>query len=75
MMHRNLDRRVETLVRVDDSGIKVRLAEILELAMAERAGAWTMTAEGQWLRAQVSTNGNGPPLSIQAQLQRPRASA
>ncbi|MBA2265308.1 MAG: RNA degradosome polyphosphate kinase [Chloroflexi bacterium] len=75
MMHRNLDRRVETLVRVDDPGIKVRLAEILELAMAERAGAWTMTADGQWLRAQASTNGDGPPLSIQAQLQRPPASA
>ncbi len=74
MMHRNLDRRVETLVRVDDPRIKVRLEEILDLSLEDRAGAWTMTADGQWLRAQRPINGDGPPLSIQAELQRPRES-
>ena len=75
MMHRNLDRRVETLVRVDDAGIKTRLEEILDLGIRDRAGAWTLTPEGDWLRSAPSTNGNGPPLSVQAELQRPRASA
>ncbi|MGI8998212.1 MAG: polyphosphate kinase 1, partial [Candidatus Limnocylindria bacterium] len=75
MMHRNLDRRVETLLRVDDPAIKVRIEEILELGLRDRAGAWTLTPEGQWLRPTRPGNGSGPLMSVQAELQRPRASA
>ena len=74
MMHRNLDRRVETLVRVDDEAINARLGEILELALADRAGAWTLNAEGKWQRVPHSGNGSGRPMSVQAELQRIRTS-
>ena len=75
MMHRNLDRRVETLVRVDDEGLKDRLEEILDLGLADRAGAWTLSQDGTWSRPTESSNGHGPPVSIQAELQRRRAPA
>ena len=75
MMHRNLDRRVETLVRVDDAGIRHRLEAILDLSLRDRAGAWILAPDGDWLRSAASDNGSGPQLSIQAELQRPRASA
>ena len=69
MMHRNLDRRVETLVRVDDPGIRTRLEEILDLSLRDRAGAWTLTPDGSWLRPPRAGNGDGLPLSVQAELQ------
>ena len=72
MMHRNLDRRVETLVRVDDLGIKARLEEILDLGLHDRAGSWALTPDAQWIRQGPSGNGAGPPLSIQVELQRAR---
>ena len=72
MMHRNLDRRVETLVRVDDLGIKARLEEILNLGLLDRAGAWALTPDARWIRQGSSGNGAGPPLSVQAELQRAR---
>lgn len=72
MMHRNLDRRVETLVRVDDLGIKARLEEILDLGLHDRAGAWALTPDARWIRQGSSGNGAGPPLSVQAELQRAR---
>ena len=44
MMHRNLDRRVEALVRVDDTGHRMRLRSILERAVADPT-AWDLRAE------------------------------
>ena len=71
MMHRNLDRRVETLVRVDDEAIRHRLREILELGLADRSGSWTLDADGRWHRvAAPGTTGRMP--SVQDELQRPQ---
>jgi polyphosphate kinase len=49
MMHRNLDRRVEALVRVDDAKHRARLRTILELGVADPT-AWRMDADGAWER-------------------------
>ena len=38
MMHRNLDRRVEVLVRVDDARSRARLRDILEARDARHLG-------------------------------------
>ena len=71
MMHRNLDRRVETLVRVDDLGIKARLEEILDLGLHDRVGAWTLSEDARWTRKAASgATVPGPPLSLQVELQR-----
>jgi polyphosphate kinase len=50
MMHRNLDRRVEVLVRPQAKKLKRRLLEILELGLADNAGAWSLGADGDWQR-------------------------
>ena len=47
MMHRNLDRRVEVLVRVDDGEHRSRLRSILELAVAD-SSAWELGPDGTW---------------------------
>jgi polyphosphate kinase len=49
MMHRNLDRRVEVLVRVGDPGHRARLRSILELALADGT-AWELGPDGSWTR-------------------------
>ena len=49
MMHRNLDRRVEVLVRVGDPAHRARLRGILELALADGT-AWELGSDGTWKR-------------------------
>jgi len=68
MMHRNLDRRVETLVRVDDVGIRRRLEGILDLALSDTEGAWTLAPDGQWLRVRdrVASDRVSIQLALQA---------
>jgi polyphosphate kinase len=48
LMPRNLDRRVETLLRVDDPRLRARLDEILDLNLADDVLAWTLEADGTW---------------------------
>ena len=49
MMHRNLDRRVEALVRVDDRAHRARLRAILDLAVQDPT-AWRLGPDGAWQR-------------------------
>jgi polyphosphate kinase len=49
MMHRNLDRRVEVLVRVGDPAHRARLRSILQLALADGT-AWELGPDGAWTR-------------------------
>jgi polyphosphate kinase len=50
LMHRNLDRRVEALVRVTDPGTRRELDRILGLATADDSSAFELTADGTWHR-------------------------
>jgi polyphosphate kinase len=50
IMHRNLDRRVETLVRVKDPSAQAALSGVIDLAMDERTSAWELLADGHWAR-------------------------
>ena len=50
LMHRNLDRRVETMVRVQDPAAREHLQEVLDLAFAEDVVAWEMQPDGEWKR-------------------------
>jgi len=50
IMHRNLDRRVEALVRIDDPTTRRRLVSVLELALSDELQAWDLGAEGRWVR-------------------------
>lgn len=60
MMHRNLDRRVEALVRVTAPKHITELLNLFEQAMDERTSSWHLGAEGVWTRH--SRDENGKPL-------------
>ena len=71
LMHRNLDRRVETVVRVGDTGHRRELHRLLELGMDDGTSSWWQDAEGTWTRH--STGPDGERLrDIQALLIRDR---
>jgi polyphosphate kinase len=50
LMPRNLDRRVEALVPVDDPALGAQLDEILEVNLADDVLAWTLDDQGRWSR-------------------------
>ena len=60
MMHRNLDRRVEALVRVSDPAHVKELTAFFDLAMDNRTSSWHLGADGVWERHAV--NADGRPL-------------
>ena len=50
LMNRNLDRRIETLVRVDRPEHKRRLQELISLYSDSRIKRWEMQNDGEWHR-------------------------
>jgi polyphosphate kinase len=58
-MHRNLDRRVESLVRIERPAHKSALQEIIDLSMSEKTASWHQE-NTSWKR--ITTNGSGEPL-------------
>lgn len=57
MMHRNLDRRVEALVRVVDSAHLSEMISLFDMAMSEATSSWHLEADGTWLRRHVDEAG------------------
>ncbi|WP_372968499.1 RNA degradosome polyphosphate kinase [Microbacterium sp.] len=60
MMHRNLDRRVEALVRVTDPVHLKDLLDFFDLAMDPGTTSWHLGAEGVWTRH--AEDADGKPL-------------
>ncbi|TDW29547.1 RNA degradosome polyphosphate kinase [Cryobacterium psychrophilum] len=50
MMHRNLDRRVEALVRLVDPAHQMEIDGLFERAMSDRTSAWWLDDTGHWTR-------------------------
>jgi polyphosphate kinase len=50
MMHRNLDRRVEALVKVADPAHGTRLRELIALGMDDGTSSWWLSGDGTWTR-------------------------
>ncbi|MCU0311057.1 MAG: RNA degradosome polyphosphate kinase [Acidimicrobiales bacterium] len=48
LMPRNLDRRVEALVPVEDPSLQARLAEVIDVGLADDTLAWTLDADSTW---------------------------
>ena len=57
MMHRNLDRRVEALVRLSQPDHIRELEALFELGMSETVSSWTLNQDGTWLRHQKNSQG------------------
>ena len=51
LMERNLDQRVEALVRVTDPAARAELAAVLQLALAENSDAFELHPDGTWTRS------------------------
>ncbi len=48
MMHRNLDRRVEVLVRLPSTDLVTQVGELLDQAFAPTTAAWELGQDGTW---------------------------
>ena len=57
MMHRNLDRRVETLVKIVQADQIEQLKNILNLGMSDEVASWHLGPDGIWLRKSMSPSG------------------
>ncbi|TFV80909.1 RNA degradosome polyphosphate kinase [Microbacterium sp. dk485] len=57
MMHRNLDRRVEALVRVSAAGQIAELTTLFDLAMSPGTSSWHLGPDGEWTRHSTSDSG------------------
>ncbi|UJP10416.1 RNA degradosome polyphosphate kinase [Microbacterium sp. KUDC0406] len=58
MMHRNLDRRVEALVRVTGETHVQELITLFDRAMDDGTNSWHLGAEGVWTRHTEDSDGN-----------------
>ena len=56
-MNRNLDRRIETLIRVDDASHKDRINELLDLYNSDDIKRWQMSGQGDWRHVGSRDNG------------------
>jgi polyphosphate kinase len=57
MMHRNLDRRVEVIVRVGDDGHCRELRKLMGLGMDDGTASWWLDGEGTWTRHNLAPDG------------------
>ena len=57
LMHRNLDRRVEALVRVSDPTQVTELVEYLDETMDDGTSSWHLQPDGEWVRHHVGPDG------------------
>jgi len=71
LMHRNLDRRVETLVRVGDVGHQAELRGLIDMAMDDTTASWWLGPDGSWTRHHLDASG-APLNDIQEYLIRTR---
>jgi polyphosphate kinase len=71
MMHRNLDRRVELLVRLADLGHQRGVRRFLDIGMDDGTSSWWLNADGYWTRHSRDEAGN-PLRDVQEALVRER---
>jgi polyphosphate kinase len=70
MMHRNLDRRVEVLVKLPQADLVATVGEVFDKSFDPGTAAWDLDSAGHWAAASSAT---GEPLTdVQNQLVRSR---
>ena len=57
VMHRNLDRRVEALVRIDSEKHKGKLKSILDDSVSDVYSTWKLSGDNKWIRSTRSPEG------------------
>ncbi|WP_456845553.1 RNA degradosome polyphosphate kinase [Cellulomonas sp. P5_C6] len=66
LMHRNLDRRVEALVRISDAEQVSELVELFDESMDDGTSSWHLEPDGSWVRHHLGPD--GPLADLQAVL-------
>jgi polyphosphate kinase len=66
LMHRNLDRRVETMVRLGRNTHEAELGSLFDLAFDDRVASWHLQPDSTWIR--VHKDDQGEPLADLQQL-------
>ena len=72
-MHRNLDRRVETLVRLVEPQQQRAISALFDLAMDPDTSAWDLDGDGAWSRRESGEPGDKPSVDLQNTLIEERA--
>ena len=67
MMHRNLDRRVEALLRLADPGHITELQNLMARGMSDDVAGWHLGNDGRWTRHTEAADGS-PLIDLQASL-------
>ena len=57
IMHRNLDRRIETLVRLTEPAHLDQLDGLFNLAMSDETASWWLEETGEWTRHATTASG------------------
>ena len=66
-MHRNLDRRVEALVRVADPDQVAELVDLIDESVAGTTSSWHLETDGSWRRQAHAEDGT-PLVDVQSAL-------
>ncbi|MDH2428727.1 RNA degradosome polyphosphate kinase [Sphaerisporangium sp. TRM90804] len=67
LMRRNLDRRVEALVKVSSAQHRAYLSELLDISMADTTSSWWLNGDGTWERHHRGQDGQ-PLRDLQSHL-------
>ena len=67
LMERNLDRRVEVIVPIDDPDLQRRLVGILDDALHDEANSWVLRPDGRWIRVSDPSGAADLGLNLQDQ--------
>ncbi len=57
LMHRNLDRRVEALVRLPDRDSVAQVGRVIDLAFDASTDSWWLGSDGVWVRRHLGDDG------------------
>jgi polyphosphate kinase len=58
LMHRNLDRRVEVLVRLSSPDHAAELTQVMGMAFSDQVATWRLDGDGRWTRHHLDADGN-----------------
>jgi polyphosphate kinase len=61
LMHRNLDRRIEVLARLEDPEHLTRIETFFEYAFDENVAVWVLQPDNSWVRHQFDSSGKKLP--------------
>ena len=57
LMHRNLDRRVEALVRIEQKEHKDIIKKVIDAQLTDSVPCWIMQPDGTWMHRTENING------------------